>query len=155
MVDVENLAGVLWRLDELITHPMIYGELIENLPAAELRDLMKGLEESLTYVDHLLRQTSSVKPAEPSSAQSCRSVIKLRCPQHQLVLSQRSRRILRAGGTCWFAWGEEFSSMCYRNAGSPRRHGRHRDAPLLMATSLRAHAPNRPQSQTLKLYFSS
>ena len=67
MVDVENLAGVLWRLDELITHPMIYGELIENLPAAELRDLMKGLEESLTYVDHLLRRTSSVKPAEPSS----------------------------------------------------------------------------------------
>ena len=37
----------------------------KNLPAAELQDLMKGLEESLTYVDHLLRRTSSVKPAEP------------------------------------------------------------------------------------------
>ena len=38
-----------------------------DIPATELRDLMKGLEESLTYVDYLLRRTSSVKPAEPSS----------------------------------------------------------------------------------------
>jgi hypothetical protein len=67
MVDVENLAAVLWRLDDLINHPMVHGELVENVPAPELRDLTKGLEETLTYVDHLLGRTSSVKPADPSS----------------------------------------------------------------------------------------
>jgi hypothetical protein len=67
IVDVENLAGILWRLDELVNHSLLYGELAENLSAADLRDLTKGLEESLGFVDYLLGRTSSIKPADPAS----------------------------------------------------------------------------------------
>jgi hypothetical protein len=64
MLDLETWPACCGASTSSSPNPMIYGELIENLPAAELQDLMKGLEESLTYVDHLLRRTSSVKPAD-------------------------------------------------------------------------------------------
>jgi hypothetical protein len=81
MVDIENLAGVLWRLDELITPP----DDLRGVDREPPRCRTSGPHEGAGGEPHLRRPSPQTNVLSQTCravvAQLCRSVIKLRCRQ--------------------------------------------------------------------------